>query len=171
MDRIELFDGGYLYFDMGRFDNFCVYQMNKDGIRYAPRDIDYFNDLYEYVSKYYKDNLYNDFVKIYDLTTNRIEENVVKIIREISIEYDEDGDNIFRIFSTIYMGMIAEENKKNTKLGKKIKRLGIYYLLVKLRTPEYCSNFMKNMNWREIDRLCNESGFWLNNNIYLRINL
>lgn len=132
MNKIELIDGSYLYFDRGKFDDFCVYQMDSDGVRYAPRDIDYFNDLYEYTDRFKNSDLYGDFVKIYDLTTISFDYDVVRIIRDISTKYEDVSDDIFRIFSTIYMGMIAEENKKNTKLGKRIKRLGIYYLLVKL---------------------------------------
>ena len=55
--------------------------------------------------------------------------------------------------------MIAEENKKNTKLGKRIKRLGIYELLYGEKNVEYATNFMKGMNWRDIEQLCKEKGF------------
>lgn len=55
--------------------------------------------------------------------------------------------------------MIAEENKKHTKLGRRIKRLGIYTLLIEKRDLNYAANFMKGMPWRKIDRLCRERGF------------
>lgn len=158
MNKIDLVDG-CLYFGNGKFDNWCVYEINFAGIKRAPKDIDYFNELYEYTKIFKCNALYDDFIKIYDLTSRILDESVVETIKKISLKYGEFSNDIFRIFATIYMGMIAEENKKNTKLGKRIKRLGVYYLLVKLKTPEYCSNFMRDKTWVEIDRLCLEGNF------------
>lgn len=53
----------------------------------------------------------------------------------------------------------GKKNKANTKVGRRIKRLGLYYLLIKGETPEYSANFMKNKKWREIDKMCQEGGF------------
>ncbi len=158
MNKIEMVDG-YLYFDNGKFDEWCVYYVSSDGSKYAPKDIDYFNDLYKYTKIFDSNDIYSDFVMIYNITSKVIDENVIKLIRKVSIKYGEFSEDVFRMFATIYMGMIAEENKKNTRLGKRIKRLGVYYLLVKLETPKYCSDFMKGKSWLEIDKLCQEGGF------------
>jgi len=159
MDKIDLKDGSYLYYDKGKFDKWCVYQVDSNGLRKAPKDVDYFQELYEYCDIFENEEIYDDFVKIYDLTTNQINADVIVEIRNLSQKYGKFEDEIFRIFSTIYMGMIAEENKKNTKLGKRIKRLGMYYLLIKNELPEYCSTFMTGKGWKEIDSLCLEGGF------------
>lgn len=37
--------------------------------------------------------------------------------------------------------------------------LGIYNLLIKNQTPDYCANFMKKKSAIEIDELCIEEGF------------
>ena len=63
------------------------------------------------------------------------------------------------LFSTLYMTMISEEQKQYTKLGKRIKRLGVYALLKENKTALEAAEFMKGMNWREIDKLCKERGF------------
>ena len=55
--------------------------------------------------------------------------------------------------------MIAEENKAFTKLGKRIKRLGVYTLLIEKKPLKYSTNFMRGKRWREIDKLCKERGF------------
>ena len=55
--------------------------------------------------------------------------------------------------------MIAEENKAFTRLGKRIKRLGIYKLLIENKSVQQSANFMRGMGWREISDLCNERGF------------
>ena len=57
------------------------------------------------------------------------------------------------------MAMIAEEQKKFTRLGKRIKRLGIYKLLIENRSVSESANFMRGMGWRDIATLCEERGF------------
>lgn len=159
MDRIYLQDGSYLYYQKGRFDNWCVYEVVDNHSKKAPEDVEYFKALSDYAKIFKKEKLYADFVSIYNLTTDKLEENVVEHIKNISYQYGTFQEGIFKIFATLYMTMISEEHKKNTKLGKRIKRLGIYYLLVKDKSPEYCANFMTGKDWREIDFLCKEGGF------------
>ena len=159
MNKIDLLDGSYLCYDRGQFDKWCVYKIDENGLSEAPKDIDYFNDLYKYAKIFGNVKIYNDFVIIYDMTTNIFESNVVEDIKNLSSEYGKFSDEIFRIFSTLYMVMISEQNKKNTKLGKRIKRLGVYFLLVKKEKPEYCANFMRGKPWRELVKLCLEGGF------------
>jgi hypothetical protein len=55
--------------------------------------------------------------------------------------------------------MIAEENKENTKLGKRIKRLGMYQTLVEKLDPFLAANFSRGMKWQEIDEECHKRGF------------
>lgn len=55
--------------------------------------------------------------------------------------------------------MIAEERKAGTRLGKRIKRLGIHMLLIENIPVREAANFMRGMGWRDIARLCEERGF------------
>jgi len=55
--------------------------------------------------------------------------------------------------------MISEENKANTRLGKRIKRLGVHKLLIENQPVYEAANFMRGMDWRTIDRLCAERNF------------
>ena len=64
-----------------------------------------------------------------------------------------------KILSILYMAMIAEEQKKYTRLGKRIKRLGIHKLLFEGASAREAANFMCGMGWRDIARLCEERGF------------
>ena len=57
------------------------------------------------------------------------------------------------------MAMIAEERKQYTRLGKRIKRLGIYKLLIEKSNIYEAANFMRGMNWKDIDELCKNRGF------------
>ncbi len=80
-------------------------------------------------------------------------------IDEISESYGEIALEFSKIFTILYMGMLAEENKEGTRLGKRIKRLGVHKLLLEGQTVNESANFMRGMNWRQIDALCKERGF------------
>lgn len=55
--------------------------------------------------------------------------------------------------------MISEEQKENTRLGKKIKYLGIHVLLKENKDIEETVNFRHGMGWRDILALCVARGF------------
>ena len=57
------------------------------------------------------------------------------------------------------MGMVAEENKENTKLGKRIKRLGVHLLLFEKYIPEKAVNSLKGASWQKLNKMCLERGF------------
>lgn len=152
-------DGSFLEYDRGSFDDWCVYLTKNDGSRRPPRDVDYFNQLKQYAGKYGTDRIYRDYVRVYELTGKNVEQNALEVITSIASAYGEDALNIDIILSILYMAMIAEERKKYTRLGKRIKRLGIYKLLIENRSVAESANFMRGMGWRDIDYLCRERGF------------
>ena len=152
-------DGSYLEYDRGSFDDWCVYLTKTNGTRKPPRDTDYFQQLKELSNTYGKNRVYEDYVKVYELTGKSVEDNILNEISEISNNYGEDSLEVDIIFSILYMAMIAEENKAFTRLGKRIKRLGIYKLLIENNSVQQSANFMRGMGWREISDLCNERGF------------
>ena len=147
-----------LEFDEGSFNKWCVYFINPEGKRKAPLDQEYFLQLQDLSTRYGAQKVYNDFVKIYKLTGKDIDENVLDIISELSNEY-EDSLYADVLFTNLYMAMIAEENWDGTRLGKRIKRLGVHELLLKNMSAENAANFMRGMDWRQIDTLCKENGF------------
>jgi hypothetical protein len=150
----KLKDGSEIGFGKGRFDDFCVYLDNK-----PPLDVHYFTRLYELKEIYGGSNIYNDFVYIYELVTKKLESAVLENITHISQKYKDDITRVDKIFTILYMAMIAEENKANTKLGKKIKRLGVHQILIENITPNVSANYSKGMKWREIEKECMERGF------------
>lgn len=64
-----------------------------------------------------------DYVTVYELTGKIVEESLLHSITEIFMIYGQDSLQVDIIFSILYMAMIAEEQKKNTRLGECIKRL------------------------------------------------
>ena len=55
--------------------------------------------------------------------------------------------------------MIAEENKGNAILKKRIKRLGMHQVLLENYTPEHAANFSKGKKWKDLDKLMKQKGF------------
>lgn len=152
-------DGSILSFGKGSFDNWCVFYKDLYGNYYVPRDEEYFAELKNFAECYGAETLYNDFVNIYEFTTKQIDNNVLKYIENLSKKYNGNELKIEILFTIIYMAMIAEENKENTVLGKKIKRLGIHQLLLEDYTPENAATFSCGMKATDIKRMCFERGF------------
>lgn len=141
-------------FDTGKFDDWCVYIVESNGTKKAPYDVTYFSDLLN-ISQHYKNNkVYSDFVAIYDLTTKHIDQNVLNTIDKIVTTYQKQHQIIIEQWITvIYAGMIAEENKANAILKKRVKRLGIYQVLVLGIPPAVAANFSKGKKWRDLDAI------------------
>ena len=152
-------DGTYLEYDYGKFDEWCVYYTDLKGKRKPPLDTDYFERMKFWYQKYGK-VIYDDYVEVYDQTGKTVDKKNFVQIKQLSKKYDsEEQLEIVKVFSILYMAMISEENKKNTRLGRRIKRLGIYKLLIEDYSPHDAAWFMKGMKWYEIAPLCEERGF------------
>lgn len=152
-------DSSYLEYDRGSFDAWCVYFTNAAGYRKAPRDTEYFAQLRDLADRYGVEKVYHDYVEIYNLTGTEINEDCLKKISHLSRWYGADATQVDIIFTILYMAMISEERKAGTHLGKKIKRLGVYKLLIENRSVRESADFMRGMYWKDIELLCNERGF------------
>ena len=160
MTLIQTFsDGSSLSFDSGKFDRWCVYLQQPNQPKRAPTDLQYFMRLWQLGQTHGCKKIYDDFLKFYNLTSKNIEQPVLDLISKISTTYNDDALEIEILFTIIYAGMIAEENKEFTKLKKRIKRLGIHQTLIDKESPEFASNFSKGKKWRELDQLCKAKGF------------
>jgi len=150
-------DGSYLEYARGQFDGWCVYYISNSG-RKPPHDVDYFKKIREYRETYGVEKVYGDFVYVYDRTSKTIDDGVLTSITELASTYN-DAIEADVLFTTLYMAMVAEENKRNTRLGKRIKRLGIYKVLIEDSPIYEAANIMRGMKWTDIDKLCKERGF------------
>ena len=147
-------------FDTGKFDNWCVYVVENNGYRIAPLDKVYFEELYNISKKYPANKVYNDFVSIYNITTKDIDSRALVLIDKIVETYkDEDKITVEQWFAVIYAGMIAEENKEKAVLKKRIKRLGMYQVLVLAYPANEAARFSKGKKWKELDALMKTYGF------------
>ncbi|MEN8117534.1 MAG: hypothetical protein ABFS16_11185 [Bacteroidota bacterium] len=152
-------NGGLIEFDTGSFDSWCVYVTKPDGERFAPTDIQYFSRLKKLGKKYGSQKIYDDFVVTFNRTTKEVDPTIFELISTLSKYYKADALEIEIWFSVIYAGMIAEENKENAILKKRIKRLGMHQLLLDDFKPEDAATFSKGKKWKELDRLMKKLGF------------
>ncbi|MBO4373751.1 MAG: hypothetical protein J5829_01460 [Lachnospiraceae bacterium] len=155
----EFSDGSRLEHDRGGIDDWCVYEVNPQGVRKPPLDTDYFARLKAYAAKFGVDKTYNDFVDIYERTTREVQAPVLNRIDEIAATYTGDVLGATKLFTILYAAMVSEENYPNTRLGRKIKRLGVYGMLYENMEIRYAANYMRGKPWREINELCRERGF------------
>lgn len=156
-------DGSALKYASGRFDKWQV-QLKRPTLSlpwYPPSDIQYFKILQDMGKKYGNMGIYSDFVTIYNLTNKVIDnrEEVFAQIESITTKYGSDSLDMEIWLSVLYMAMIAEENKIGTRLGKRIKRLGVHRALIENVTPKLAADENKGKDWRSIDIECKKRGF------------
>jgi hypothetical protein len=156
---IKIFpDKSFVKFAKGKFDNWCVY-LYKPGIGiYAPGDIEYFTFFQNEALALGAKKVYADFVEVYNKTGNFIEELILRVIESFTSNY-ADKKNAEIWFTVIYAGMVAEENKENAILKKRIKRLAMHQLLIENYTSEEAAKFSKGKTWRELEKECKKRGF------------
>ena len=153
-------DGSVMFFGRGNFDSFCAYyKENSKAKQRALRDVEYFGTAQLLADKTSPEKFYDDFCRVYDATGKKVDRRVISMISDISKDYGDYSDIAEQTFGILYMGMLAEENKQNTKLGKKIKRLGIHNVIMENVSVQNAANFMKGMRAYEINKLCAERGF------------
>lgn len=152
-------NGGFIEFDSGCFDEWCVFVTKPGGERFAPTDANYFSRLKILAEKYGHQKIYDDFVVVFNRTTKNIDLNVFEIIAALGKSYGCDALEMEIWLNVLYAGMIAEENKENAILKKRIKRLGMYQVLIENIPPEKAAIFSKGKKWRELDELMQLKGF------------
>ena len=152
-------DGSYLEFDRGSFDEWCVYVTTPDGVRRPPLDRNYFAFLKRLGAAFGTRRVYDDFVRVYEETEKHVDEQVFSLIAHIASGYPGWELRVEQVFSILYMAMIAEENKAGTRLGRRIKRLGVHCLLLEGMPVQEAADFTRGMAWRDIAAMCDERGF------------
>jgi len=153
-------DGSHLEYGKGQFDDWCVYLVSPDGARVAPRDIDCFKVLKVLAAKHGVERLYKDYVSLYEVTGKAVEEKVLQQIAALAAAYPPEARlRADKLFTILYMAMIAEEHKAGTRLGKRIKRLGVHRLLVESAGAQNAARFLDGRRAEAIALLCEERGF------------
>jgi len=152
-------DGTVIYYDQGRFDRWGVHITKTGGVSYRPIDAEYFLQLSNLSKIHGVDKIYGDFVQLYDVTRKDIDDDALKLIDQISNYYGIDEFEVNKTFTILYAAMVSEENKKDTKLGKRIKRLGVFQMLIENYTIEEATQFSMGKKAEYLAQLCRERGF------------
>lgn len=161
MDKVikTFSDNSCLKYDKGDFDDWCVYLVKSNGFTFKPRDHYYFTQLQTFAKKYTAEKIYATFIQVYNLVTKEVRKTDINFITKLASTYPNDALEMDILLTILYMTMIAEENKKNTKLGKRIKRLGVHTLLIENKDINHAINFMRGMRAPDIIELCKKRGF------------
>jgi len=152
-------DGSHIEFSRGRFDQWCVYLTRPNVGRHAPLDRQYFTTVQSLATRHGTDLLWAVFVRLCERTGREPDQEVLDGLTIVASRFESDGLEFDIAFTCIYMGMIAEENKAGTRLGKRIKKLAMHQILREGMRVDEAANFTKGMKWRQIDALCLERGF------------
>ena len=152
-------NGGIIEFDKGSFDDWCVYVTKPNGERFAPTDLHYFSRLKKLGEKYGAQKIYDDFVVIFNRTTAKPKPEVFALISLLCRFYETDALEMEIWFNVLYAGMIAEENKENAILKKRVKRLGMHQVLIDGVEPDVAAGFSKGIKWLRLDQLMKAKGF------------
>ena len=154
--EIVRFAHGRISFATGKFDNWAVYVDVHDWPNW-PKDEWYFKKLKKF-QLLLGDVVYDDFVSIFDMTTAEVDSKVIEHIRRLAKKYPTpwEAEGIYYI---LYGGMIAEENKENAILKKRMKMLGVHQLLKEGYTSVEAAAFSWGKPWYELEALCEERGF------------
>jgi hypothetical protein len=146
-------------FGTGGIDIWCVYLTRPGKQRYAPTDKEYFAILQSLGDKHGLQKVYDDFIEIYSLTSKNMDVKALDLIARLADTYDSDAEEVEIWFTVLYAGMIAEENKRKTRLGKRIKRLGVQQTLIDKLKPEEAANFSRGKHWTILNKLMISKGF------------
>lgn len=146
-------------FDNGSFDAWCIFLTRPGTPRYAPKDSEYFTFFRQMGELMGSQKVYDDFLIIYNLTRKEIDAEVVKLIGYLSNFYGIYAEEAEIWLTVIYAGMVAEENKENVRLGKRLKRLGMHQVLIEGLAPQLAADYSRGKKWRELSLEMKARGF------------
>lgn len=157
----KLSTGWKIGFGPGNFDNWCIYFESISGVTYFPRDSEYFATMKIVSGLYDAREIYKDFVAIYEQVDSSpiANELFVQSLKTMSEKYGDFAYRMENVYGILYAGMVAEEQKANKVLGKRIKRLGVYQLLFDGFTALEAANFSRGKKAKELDLECRSRGF------------
>jgi len=155
--------GGFIEFREGAIDSWYVY-FDSPHLRRITKDVEMLL-LLERLDGMYGNRVYNDVVEIYDAIPSKGKDDTLpddKVhdrIEELKQEYGNNSELAAVLLTYVYWVMVAEENKENTILGKRIKRLGIHMVLKDGVDPKEAANCSKRKSHTYLDKECGNRGF------------
>jgi len=147
----EFSDGQKLVFDTGKVDDYRVTYMDGSGRpMLSPTDEFFFKFA---LSLGRNKSVWGIIQFIADQIDSRTEFSQIDIPTLHGTEWE------LKMFSAYAAAVIAEERKRWSKLGKRVKLLGYYQVLILGYTPIEAANWSRGRGWREISLECSKYGF------------
>jgi hypothetical protein len=158
--KVEFSNRQRIEFRQGKFDSWCVYVVHGSGSEKNPLDKELFQELITFGSICGNFRIYTEIIQVYTLSRKDIEREVLNKIVEISNRHEiKNIESIKILYTKFYYAFVAEENRARTVLGKRVKMLGIYQIMLENFSPEDTANFSKGMTGKAIADLCTVRGF------------
>ena len=135
----------------------------------APEDVDYLQDMRDLGSKYGKDAAWSTFLDLYNCIPQEreisINREMIKTIERLEQKYPTEKNLRFTL-DCLLCAMVAENNrlrrygsKYDTKLGKKVKALGVYQAIFEDNLSiRQVADYSKGMPWHRISEECSKRG-------------
>jgi hypothetical protein len=143
-------DGQQLVFQRGKFDDYLV-SFYKDGKHInSPTDIQFFDFALSLGDNQAVWKLLYEIAKSITKTTEFSELDIPTLNNTLKEK---------KFFSAYAAAIIAEERRARTKLGKRVKLLGYYQVLVLGYNPQIAANWSREKKWWEIASECKKYGF------------
>ena len=142
-----------IFFGKGRIDDWGAWMAvpTQEGYYCAlPSDKYYFGIVDSMVKIYGQYPVFLDFVRIFVLAGKTIDPKVVNEIRQMATRYSDNENWALNMMLHVYYGMVAEENKENTKIGKQIKMLGLYDIIFNGKSVEDAACCNIGRDWGSI---------------------
>ena len=153
-------DDSRIFYGTGNFDDWCVF-IREGGRVSIPRDKDYFTTLQNLAKKYSSALVWDTFTKLYHITHEALSNNVCSYITDLTKEnFKDDAILADKIYTILYLAMIAEERKAGTVLGKTIKALGVHQVVIEGYAPEVAAQFSRGMKAYQIKDECEKRGIY-----------
>lgn len=115
-------------------------------------------DLNALGERYGGERLYNSFLKIYNLVSAEVNDEVFNTIYSIAQEYSSDLMDVMLLFSEIYAHMVALENNADAKGGRRRCLLAVYMLLMEDQDAKFVITFVRKAKKDDIDNICEIKG-------------
>jgi len=150
----------------GNQDEYSIFTMNPAGIVNFPEDVKYFQDLQILGKKYGNRFIYDIFLDVYNLTNyndyyeKSYDTTIGKIINRINEHtflktiVGDELQTLTRTMILLYSIMVSEELRENAPLGKNLKRLSMYQVMLEGMNPVDAANFSRGKKFPTLMQEC-----------------
>lgn len=150
--------GMTIFFGKGKYDDWCAYigvmQPNGNMLCSMPSDKVYFEMVSILAGQFGVDAIYDDIKHIFEQTRKELDGSLLDNIYRMSLQYVGAQEMAYATLMMLYYGMVAEENRPGTYLGRSVKMNGIHSLLKGGRSIETAASECRDKSWRDIQSEC-----------------